>query len=206
MKRIGVIYYGAGNIGSIMNMLRRLGAVAVIVDRPNLFNGIDKFILPGVGSFDYGMRMLNDKGLSDSIKEVVNIHNRQLLGICLGAQMMTKSSEEGNVDGLGLFDADVRHFSNMCVDKVLRIPHVGWENIELTRNSFLFENFLSVPKFYFSHSYYIDSKCDNDVVCKAYYGSNFVAALSNGNIHAVQFHPEKSHKFGMQLITNFINR
>jgi imidazole glycerol-phosphate synthase subunit HisH len=204
-QNIGIIDYGAGNIGSIQNMIRRLGGESyVIQDGVSVLNA-NKIILPGVGSFDYGMQMLIDNNLVEPLKIYINSKQLPLLGICLGAQLLTKKSEEGQLSGLGLFDAEVLHFSKLENTENVRIPHMGWNYIHYENEKQLLCNLPEQPRFYFVHSYYIHSNASTEVLCTANYKTPFAAGLQKDNVWAVQFHPEKSHKYGMQLFQNFLN-
>jgi glutamine amidotransferase len=202
---INIIDYGAGNIGSIQNMIRRLGGESRIVHDAQSILSSDKLILPGVGNFDHGMQMLIDKNLIEPIKTFMNLKQRPLLGICLGAQLLTKKSEEGQLDGLGFFDAEVLHFSKLANTENIRIPHMGWNFIRYEDDKQLLCNLPEQPRFYFVHSYYLQSNVSSEVLCTANYNVSFAAGLQKDNVWAVQFHPEKSHKYGMQLFQNFLN-
>ncbi len=204
-QNIGIIDYGAGNIGSIQNMIRRLGGKSYIVKDAQAVLAADKLVLPGVGSFDHGMQMLIDKNLVEPIKTFMYSKQRPLLGICLGAQLLTKNSEEGKLSGLGFFDAEVLHFSKLENTENIRIPHMGWNFIHYEDAKHLLCNLPEQPRFYFVHSYYIHSNAASEVLCTANYKTRFASGLQKDNVWAVQFHPEKSHKYGMQLFLNFLN-
>jgi glutamine amidotransferase len=204
-KKIGIIDYGAGNIGSIQNMIRRLGGESYIVQDAQAVMAADKLVLPGVGNFDHGMQMLIDKNLVEPIKAFMNSKQWPLLGICLGAQLLTKKSEEGQLSGLGFFDAEVLHFSKLENTENIRIPHMGWNFIHYEDDKHLLCNLPQQPRFYFVHSYYLHSNASSEVFCTANYKTPFAAGLQKDNVWAVQFHPEKSHKYGMQLFQNFLN-
>ena len=196
---ITIIDYGAGNIGSIVNMLNRLGQDSVVTNDPFQISIATKLILPGVGKFDYGISKLSDSGLIKILNEKVLIEQVPILGICLGAQLMTKSSEEGELPGLAWFDAEVIKFKNG-----LKVPHMGWNFVSPGIKSSISTNLPNNSRYYFVHSYYIRSFKQEDVMFISNYGHDFVSGLSKNNIYAVQFHPEKSHKFGMRLFENFI--
>lgn len=204
MQKIGIIDYGAGNIGSIQNMIRRLGGESYIVKDGDSLLLADRLILPGVGKFDYGMQMLIDKNLSEPLGIYMNSVQRPLLGICLGAQLLTKKSEEGRLSGLGFFDAEVLHFSKLENFEKIRIPHMGWNYIHYEEDEQLLCNLPTMPRFYFVHSYYLHTNISSEVLCYANYRTEFVAGLCRDNTWAVQFHPEKSHKYGMRLMENFM--
>lgn len=200
-----IVDYGVGNLTSIKNMLYKLGYHDVVVskDQSQIMDA-DKLILPGVGHFDYGMRQLRASGLVDTLNHVVIEEKKPLLGICLGAQLLTRGSDEGTEKGLGWIEADTVKFDSSIIDSGLKVPHMGWSDVDANRSSRLFQDMYEEPRFYFVHSYHI--VCDNpsNVVVKANYGFEFTAGLENGNILGMQFHPEKSHKYGMKLLSNFI--
>jgi glutamine amidotransferase len=201
---IGIVNYGAGNIGSIQNMIRRLGGESYLLNDANSVLQADKIILPGVGKFDHGMQMLTEKGLLEPLQEFIYTKQRPVLGICLGAQLLTKKSEEGILPGIGFFDAEVLHFSRLPNHSDIRIPHMGWNDIEFLHENQLLYNLPERPRFYFVHSYYIQSKVASEVLCYSNYRTKFVSGLNKDNVWAVQFHPEKSHKYGFQILKNFI--
>jgi glutamine amidotransferase len=211
---INVIDYGAGNIGSILNMIRKLSGEAELVSTPEQIANADKLILPGVGHFDFGMKTLNDSGMVEALHEAVEKKGTPILGICLGAQLMTRSSAEGQLPGLGWFDATVNSFrddwqrlgiNGVSKDGVrLRTPHMGWNYVTLKKDSELTSNLPENPRFYFVHSYYIKSGVPEDVMFETNYGLPFAAGLQHENKYAVQFHPEKSHKFGLKLFENYL--
>jgi glutamine amidotransferase len=200
---ITIVDYGAGNIGSIVNMISRMGGESKVTSLASDLIASKKIILPGVGSFDFGMKKLNESGFIETLEQKVLIDKVPILGICLGAQMMCKNSEEGNLKGLGWFDANVKKF-NFKNHNELRIPHMGWNYIENKKDNLITEGLSVKSKFYFVHSYYISSNNQSEILLETNYGLPFVSALQKENIYAVQFHPEKSHKFGMQLFKNFI--
>lgn len=197
---IKIIDYGAGNIGSITNMLLRLGQECEVTNDPEKINKATKLILPGVGKFDYGMSKLKESGLIEILNEKALVEKIPILGICLGAQLMTKSSQEGEIPGLSWFDAEVLKFK----DGLLRVPHMGWNSVYPCINDRITFN-LTESRFYFVHSYYIHSNNPDEVMFTSTYGQEFAAGLKKNNIYAVQFHPEKSHKFGIQLFENFLS-
>lgn len=200
-----IIDYGMGNLGSIANMIKYLGYKSIITSDLTLIQSAQKIILPGVGHFDRAMLNLNALGISDLIRKKALEDNTPLLGICLGMQLLCKGSEEGNAPGLGVVDAKVSKFSfNNSIN--LKVPHMGWNHVLLKKESVLFEDALSELRFYFVHSYYVS--CDNksDILTTTFYGEEFVSSFQIGKIYGVQFHPEKSHKFGMLLLRNFIEK
>lgn len=198
-----IIDYGAGNPGSIANMIRKLGGESIISANINDISTADKLILPGVGHFDHGMSKLNESKLTPILSERVNDAKVPILGICLGAQLMTKSSEEGNIAGLGWFNAQVKKFS-FDNDSQLRIPHMGWDYVKINKKTPITEGLAEDSRYYFVHSYFMESNNEEEVLFSTLYGHEFVSGLNKDNIYAVQFHPEKSHKFGLKLFDNFL--
>jgi glutamine amidotransferase len=196
-----IINYNLGNPKSIKNMLSYLGVEAVISAESNQLKSADRLILPGVGHFVHGMEQLDVLGFTSIIKEHALTQKKPILGICLGMQLMTTHSEEGYVDGLGLIDAQTKKFH--LEDKSLKIPHMGWNELSWKKESPILNNLSERPRYYFVHSYYVDCKNQNDVLGTTQYGQDFVSAFQHENIIGMQFHPEKSHQFGMELLKNF---
>jgi len=202
---ITIIDFGAGNIGSIQNMIKRMGGECVISNCPNEISNAQKLILPGVGSFDHGMKNLKKSNLIEVLKEKVFEHNTPILGICLGMQLMTLGSEEGDEPGLGFINAKVKKFQTE--NYKLKIPHMGWNTITLNKPSRLFDGLpveTSEQKFYFVHSYYVECTNSIDILASTNYIREFTSAFEKNNIIGMQFHPEKSHKYGMKVFKNFI--
>ena len=201
---IAIIDYGLGNLGSIANMLKSIGEKSLITAKADMIKKADKIILPGVGAFDAGMKQLEQSRLTDVIKEEAG-KGTPILGICLGMQLLGRKSEEGEMEGLGLIPFDNVHFS---FDKNcdLRIPHMGWDIVRFQQESPLLKGIEGRQRYYFVHSYH--AKCDNEenILMTCEYGYRFAAAVVKGNIYGVQFHPEKSHNFGMALLENFVKR
>lgn len=198
-----IIDYGMGNIGSLENMIRKAGGTSVVSSDKDIIANAKKLILPGVGSFDNGIKRLQELRMIDLLNKKVLVDKIPILCICLGIQLITKRSEEGNLPGLGWIDAEtVRfHFAN---DQTLKIPHMGWNDIVPKRASFLFNDLPEEPSFYFVHSYHLVCNDMNDVLSTTQYGYEFVSSIEKGNIYATQFHPEKSHKYGLSIMSNFI--
>lgn len=202
--RVAVIDYGMGNIGSICKMLRLVGAEGVVSSDPRQLRTADKLILPGVGHFDRAMANLSAANLVDELKELVQTREMPILGICLGMQLMCCSSEEGTQAGLGFLDARVRRF-DFQGDRRLKVPHMGWRELEIARPSPLLNGLEAESRFYFVHSYFVDCANDSDVLARSSYGLPFVSAFERDNVRGVQFHPEKSHRFGIRLFQNFVS-
>ena len=204
---IGIINYGVGNVGSIINMLSYLGVDAQMVSDPIELVNYDKYILPGVGAFDTGMKQLMLKGFVGPLENEILKNKKPILGICLGMQMLARRSEEGVVAGLGWIEADVVKFrpDGSSPHVSLKIPHMGWSELKLHHKATLHRNGDIDQKFYFVHSYHM--VCDHhlDIAATAEHGITCTASVEKDNIFGVQFHPEKSHRFGMQLFRNFAN-
>ena len=200
-----IIDYGAGNLGSIVNMFQKLGQPAIIASKKEEIENSDKLILPGVGNFDYGISKLRQSGLIEILNKKVLDEKIPILGICLGAQLMTKKSEEGVLPGFGWFDAEVKRFTFPIDQSNLRIPHMGWNYVNIKKETPLSEGLPAEPKYYFVHSYYIQANNPQDIFMTTNYGRDFVSALNYNNIYALQFHPEKSHKYGLKIFQNFLS-
>jgi len=201
VNSIVIIDYGMGNVGSILNMYKRIGVTDVQMSgKPEVINKADKLILPGVGAFDNGMKHLRESGLIEVLNNKVLKQKTLVLGICLGMQLLTKESEEGAASGLGWIDAETVKFSFQ--DNQLKIPHMGWDYIKVNHPNPLIEQ-EGKKRFYFVHSYYVKCNDDRDILATADYGFEFTCAVHRENIFGTQFHPEKSHKFGMHLLENF---
>jgi glutamine amidotransferase len=200
---------GMGNLGSIRNMFKQAGFEAEISSAPERVRDATKIVLPGVGAFDHGMEQLHERGLVEPLCESVLARGTPLLGICLGMQLLTKRSEEGQRPGLGWIDAETIRFRfpdearSERVRQRLRVPHMGWNLARPAKPSRLFEGMTEELRFYFVHSYHVVCADTADVLATTSHGLEFVAAVERGNIFGVQFHPEKSHKFGMRLLANF---
>jgi len=200
---IAVVDYGHGNLGSILNMLKKLGAPCVLISDPDQLEGMEKIILPGVGAFDSGMRAIEERGFKEPLIKKVTTDRIPILGICLGMQMLGQGSEEGEAEGLGLVAGRCRRFSRNA-DIRLKVPHMGWAEVTPSKKAVLFSGINLPPRFYFVHSYYFECVNQFDVAAIATYGATFTAAVQHQNVFGVQFHPEKSHKFGMHLLRNFV--
>ena len=197
---IAIIDYGMGNLGSIRNMLRRIGASSVITGDPDVIRRAPKILLPGVGHFDAAMKEIEERGLRDVLNAKALDERVPTLGICLGMQLITRGSEEGALPGLCWVSGETRRFP---ADGTVKVPHMGWNAVTMTRESVLTAGLPDDARFYFVHSYYVTTDRPADSVLTTTYGVTFTAAIEAGNIYGAQFHPEKSHKFGMRLLANF---
>lgn len=204
MSRVSILDYGMGNTGSLVNMIQRAGAEAIVIRDAQGLRAAEKLVLPGVGHFGNAMRLLTDNGLVQSLNDRVVGDGIPILCICLGAQLASESSEEGGVRGLGWIRGRTVAFERQRMAG-LRVPHMGWNDVVVKKESPLFAGMNEDPCFYFVHSYHM--LCDDpaDVLCTTHYGYEFVSAVQRGNIFATQFHPEKSHGYGLKLITNYVH-
>jgi len=200
---IVVVDYGMGNIGSIANMLRKVGAEARIASDHSVIESADKLILPGVGAFDQGMHHLADRGLIPLLRRKVLEEKTPILGVCLGMQLFAKASEEGQCPGLGWLDATAVRFRPEETEPRLKVPHMGWNTLEPRRRHPLLEGLEDEARFYFVHSFHLVCNDPHVVLTRTSYGGHFVSAIAQDNILGVQFHPEKSHRFGIRLYRNF---
>ena len=201
---ITIIDYKTGNLGSIQNILKRIGEESVVTSDKDEIAGASKLILPGVGAFDTGMRNLTELDLIDILNEKVIVEKTPVLGICLGMQLLSKGSQEGSLPGLGWIDADTVRFRFEDIIEY-KIPHMGWNFIRQHKTSKLLDNMYPDARFYFVHSFFFRANDKEDVLTSTTYEIEFTSAIERGNILGVQFHPEKSHKFGMKLLKNFID-
>lgn len=197
---IAIIDYGVANLGSMCNMLRRIGVDPVLAATPEAVLAASKLILPGIGAFDHGMGALNERGLAEALRNRVLNDGVPILGVCLGFQLLGQSSEEGTSTGLGLIDSRSVRFS-ASVD--IRVPHMGWCHLRFAQDGPLLAGLDREARFYFVHSYHMVCSVPTDVLATAQYGSDFTAMIQRDNIYGAQFHPEKSHRFGMRLLRNF---
>ena len=202
---IAIIDYGVGNLGSISNMLKKAKADCYVANTAADIKRADKIILPGVGHFETAINTFKKSGLVDVIEDRVFNDRIPILGICVGMQMLANYSEEGNVEGLGWIPGTVRHFKNKVDVKKFRIPHMGWNYVQPMAEHEILNDFEEDAKFYFVHSYYFDPKDHNHILMQTNYDGNFTSMVQKDNIIGAQFHPEKSHKYGMQLMKNFAN-
>jgi imidazole glycerol-phosphate synthase subunit HisH len=199
---ISVVDYGVANLGSMLNMLRKLGVEAERVSSPEQLAAAEKIVLPGIGAFDQGMSALAERGLVEPLRSKVITERAPILGVCLGMQMLGAGSEEGELGGLGLVAATCRRFRPPA-GSALKVPHMGWNRITPRRASPLLAGLDAQSRFYFVHSYHVCCEDPDDVLAVSSYGGEFVSVISRQNIFGVQFHPEKSHRFGMTVLRNF---
>ena len=201
---IHVVDYGLGNVQAILNIYKRMGFDAIRAKTSTDLVGAVKIILPGVGSFDYAMKLLNQSGMRETLESLVLKDKVPILGICVGMQILASSSDEGTSSGLGWIPGRILSFRGNKKSANLPLPHMGWNNIQPKLDHPLFEGIDSDALFYFLHSFYFE--CDNNVneTSTVFYGVDLTCSVSMGNIHGVQFHPEKSHHLGAQLLKNFV--
>lgn len=200
---IGIIDYGSGNVKAILNIYKKLRVDSVVISTAEQINQIDRIILPGVGAFDEAMSNLNNSGMRDALDYAVLTKLKPVLGICVGMQIMATSSEEGSISGLNWIPGTVRRFDENLIDFLPKVPHMGWNSIEMQGSNKLLTGIDVDIGFYFLHSFYFDCDDQHQVIAKAKYGSMFDCAVNNNNVYATQFHPEKSHSNGIALFKNF---
>ena len=200
---IAIIDYGMGNFGSIQNMLLRIGIESEITSDISIIESAEKLILPGVGAFNKAMERLNEIKIIPALNTQVLEKKKPILGICLGMQLFSNSSAEGNTRGLGWIDAETVKFNfGSSLDR-LQIPHMGWNTIKIHQNNPILDDADEESRYYFVHSYHVQCKYDTNVLATTTYGIEFHSAIMRDNIFGTQFHPEKSHKFGLRLLHNF---
>lgn len=199
-----IVDYGVGNLASIKNILKKIGVQSEISSDETTIAAADKLILPGVGAFDTCAQKLEESGLLTTLHEKVLNQKIPVLGVCVGMQLLTEGSEEGILPGLGWIKGQVVKFKKTQLPEGFKIPHMGWTDVTVSKPSKLFENMYDDPRFYFVHSYHAQLTNNEDEVIRAKYGYPFTAGIEYENILGVQFHPEKSHKFGMKLLENFV--
>ena len=195
-----IVDIGVGNLGSIVNMFKKVGVKAEVSSNPEEFRSAEKIVLPGVGAFDEGMRRLEENGFIGPLNEMALDRKVPVIGICLGSQLLGKKSEEGERPGLGWIDMEVVRFPE---GRGLRIPHMGWNVVKPTANDALFKGADDELRYYFVHSYHMKCARSEDIAGVTHYGADFISAVRHENIYGVQFHPEKSHRFGAALLKNF---
>jgi len=204
---IVILDYGMGNPGSIQNMIRKIGEFAVISIDKEVISKATAIILPGVGSFDNGMIKLLELDVLDIVKRRVIQDKIPFLGICLGMQLLFEKSEEGNLPGLGWIPGEVKKFDFTGLEKniCLKIPHMGWNEVKVVNSNKIFDKLDDMARFYFVHSYHVVCKYSDHILATTNYGYVFASVVKKDNIWGTQFHPEKSHRFGLLLLSNFLN-
>lgn len=200
---IAIVDYGSGNIQAIQNIFTKLRIDTFFASSSEDLMKADKIILPGVGAFDEAMTQLENSGMKDALNHFALVEKKPVLGICVGMQVMAKASEEGELEGLGWFDATVKKFDEDKIKFKPKLPHMGWNEIQPIQEHPLMKGVDLEKGFYFIHSYYFDAHDSNDVLLEANYGEVFSCAVMKGNIFGFQFHPEKSHSNGINLFKNF---
>lgn len=200
---ITIVNYGLGNIQAIANIYKRLNIPARIAASTEELAEAQKIILPGVGAFDWAMTRLDQSGMRERLNDLVLGKGRPVLGICVGMQMMAKRSDEGVLAGLGWIDAEVRKFDEASFTHKTHLPHMGWNDVAPRQNGGLFRGLESSARFYFLHSYYVAPSQEDDVLAITDYNGPYASSVRSGNVFGVQFHPEKSHQWGLQLLKNF---
>ena len=199
---IALVDYGLGNIQAFANIYRHLGIKASPARTPQELRDASRIILPGVGAFDWAMNRLQESGLREVLDEEVLGAKKPVLGVCVGMQMMARFSEEGKLRGLGWLDAIVVKFDTRLLESKTHLPHMGWNDANPVRTDTLFAS-LDAPRFYFLHSYFMKTDRVENVLSISNYGETFTSAVGSENIYGTQFHPEKSHQWGVQLLKNF---
>lgn len=200
---IVIIDYGMGNLRSVQKAFERIGIQAKISGHLDEILSADKLVLPGVGHFEQGMKNIKSRGLLEVLNTAVLKNKIPIIGICLGMQLMTEFSEEGNCNGFGWIKGKTRKF--LFKDNSLKIPHMGWNTLSILKNDSIFKQISSDSFFYFVHSFYISCDNNDNILARSTYGFDFVSSFENENIFGCQFHPEKSHDNGLHIIKNFAN-
>lgn len=199
---ITVLDYGLGNVAAFVNIYKRLNLPVEVAATAEQLSGAEKIILPGVGAFDWAMSRLNDSGMRQCLDYLVIQMKTPVLGVCVGMQMMARKSDEGKLPGLGWIDAEVKRFDDAGFNQRTHLPHMGWNDVIPRRSDCLFKG-LSSPRFYFLHSYYFSAANSDDVLGVTDYSGDFASVARCDNVFGTQFHPEKSHQWGISLLKNF---
>lgn len=200
---ISIVDYGVGNIQAIANIYKRLNIPVRIARTAEELAGAERLILPGVGAFDWAMARLNKSGMRGVLDDRVLSQGKPVLGICVGMQMLAKRSDEGTLDGLGWIDGEVKKFDRAAPSQRAHLPHMGWNDVEPRCQECLFKDIGATGRFYFLHSYFFAPKDQKMILGVTDYGGTFASCVRARNIYGVQFHPEKSHQWGIQLLKNF---
>ena len=199
---ITVLDYGLGNVAAFVNIYKRLNLPVEVATTSKQLSGAKKIILPGVGAFDWAMTRLNESGMRECLDELVRQSKTPVLGVCVGMQMMAKKSDEGKLPGLGWIDAEVKRFDDAGFNQRTHLPHMGWNDVNPRSSACLFKG-LNSPRFYFLHSYYFAPANSDDVLGVTDYCGDFASVARCANVFGTQFHPEKSHQWGISLLKNF---
>lgn len=199
---IAIVDYGLGNILAFANVYKRLNIPVTVAKTAAELAGADKLILPGVGAFDHAMRLLEEAGMREQLDQMVLRQKVPVLGICVGMQILAEGSDEGSLPGLGWIPGRVRAFST-ALGGAMPLPHMGWNDVRPVGRHALFKGMETDARFYFLHSYYFECARPEHTAAQASYGIDFSCAVQSGNVYGVQFHPEKSHHFGVNLLKNF---
>lgn len=202
---IAIVNYGVGNVRAFSNIYESLNIPVILASTAEDLNKATRIILPGVGAFDHAMQRLNESGMREKLEEKVLKEKLPVIGICVGMQMLANRSDEGHEAGLGWIEGTVRKFDVSKIPYHTRLPHMGWNDVTPIKQSRLFEGLEENARFYFLHSFYFECAHSEDTMAVADYGGEFSCVVGRGNVYGVQCHPEKSHKFGIQLLKNFAN-
>jgi imidazole glycerol-phosphate synthase subunit HisH len=202
---ITLINYGSGNIHAIANIYKRLNIPYILASEITTLKKAEKLILPGVGDFDETMKLFRKLGIKDTLDELVLVKKVPILGVCVGMQVLGKSSDEGSEDGFGWIDGEVKKFDVSKFIHKPHLPHMGWNEVGPVRKSSLFDQVIPENGFYFLHSYYFSCKNETDILAKTKYGIDFASAINHNNVYGFQFHPEKSHQNGIEIFKNYAN-
>lgn len=202
---ITIIDYGLGNVKAFANVYNSLNIPVTVANRVEKLKCAEKLILPGVGSFDHAMERLQNSGMREMLDELVLKRHIPILGICVGMQILAHSSEEGQRAGLGWLAGEVKKFDVSKLKHDTHLPHMGWNDVEPQEHNHLFRGIEAGGRFYFLHSYYFYCCQKQNILAVTDYGGHFACAINSNNIYGVQFHPEKSHHYGVQLLKNFAN-
>lgn len=197
-----IVDYGLGNIQAFANIYRRLNIPVAVARTAEQLADAEKIILPGVGAFDWAMTLLEKSGMRSCLDQLVTVQKKPVLGVCVGMQIMARRSDEGRLTGLGWLEAEVRRFDDSTFTQKTHLPHMGWNDVLPHDVHCLFKK-MAQPRFYFLHSYYFAPINQTDILASTDYNGPFASAVRSGNIFGTQFHPEKSHQWGIQLLKNF---
>lgn len=200
---IAIVDYGLGNISAFARVYQRANISVAVARTADELKGASKLILPGVGHFDHAMRLLEQSGMRETLSQMVLQAGIPIMGVCVGMQILARSSEEGDLPGLGWINADVRALRSSEATEHMPVPHMGWNDVKAISPNLLFGGLQDEAKFYFLHSYFMSCDRDQDILAICSYGADFTCAVQSSNIYGVQFHPEKSHDFGSRLLRNF---